>query len=143
MFKLPHNYAHFTCYQGNAQNPSSQASTVQEPRTSRCSRWIQKRQRKHIKLLTAGSQKKQGNLRKKASLKNDYAKAFDCIYHNKLWKILQEMGIPDHLFCLLRNLYAGQEETETRCRTTDCFQLGKGVHQGSILSPCLFNFYAE
>ena len=70
----------------------------------------------------------------------DYAKAFDCVYHNKLWKILKEMGIPDHLTCLLRNLYAGQEAT---VRTTDWFQIGKGVGQGCILSPCLFNLYAE
>ena len=63
--------------------------------------------------------------------------------HNKLWKI-QEMGIPDHLPCLLRNLYAGQEATvRIGCGTTDCFQIGKGVRQGCILSPCLFNFYAE
>ena len=74
----------------------------------------------------------------------DYAKAFDCVDHNKLWKILQEMGIPDHLTCLLRNLYAGQEATvRTRYGTVDWFQIGKGVHQGCILSPCLFNFYEE
>ena len=74
----------------------------------------------------------------------DYAKAFDCVDHNKLWKILQEMGIPDHLTCLLRNLYAGQEATvRTGHGTTDWFQIGKGVHQGCILSPCLCNFYAE
>ena len=69
---------------------------------------------------------------------------FDCVDHNKLWKILQEMGIPDHLTCLLRNLYAGQEATvRTRHGTTDWLQIGKGVHQGYILSPCLFNLYAE
>ena len=74
----------------------------------------------------------------------DYAKAFDCVDHNKLWKILKETGIPDHLICLLRNLYAGQEATvRTGHETTDCFQIGKGVRQGCILSPCLFNFYAE
>ena len=74
----------------------------------------------------------------------DYAKAFDCMDHNKLWKILKEMGIPDHLNCLLRNLYAGQEATvRTGHGTTDLFQIGKGVHQGCILSPCLFNLYAE
>ena len=74
----------------------------------------------------------------------DCAKAFDCVDHNKLWKILQEMGIPDHLTCLLRNLYSGQEATvRTRHRTTDWFQIRKGVCQGCILSPCLFNFYAE
>ena len=74
----------------------------------------------------------------------DYAKAFDCVDHNKLWKILQEMGIPDYLICLLRNLYAGQEATvRTGHRTTDWFQIGKGIRQGCILSPCLFKFYAE
>ena len=82
----------------------------------------------------------------------DYAKAFDCVDHSILWKILKEMGIPDHLTCLLRNLYAGQEANlyagqeatvRTACETADCFQIGKGVHQGCILSPCLFNFYAE
>ena len=74
----------------------------------------------------------------------DYAKAFDCVDHNKLWKILKEMGIPDHLTCLLRNLYAGQEATvRTRHGTTDRFKTGKRVRQGSILSPCLFNLYAE
>ena len=70
----------------------------------------------------------------------DYAKTFDCVDHNKLWKILKEMGIPDHLTCLLRNLYAGQEETvRTGLGTTDWCQIGKGVRQGCILSPCLFN----
>ena len=74
----------------------------------------------------------------------DYAKAFDCVDYNKLWKILKEMGIPEHLTCLLRNLYAGQEATvRTGHGTTDWFQIGKGVRQGCTLSPCLFNLYAE
>ena len=74
----------------------------------------------------------------------DYAKAFDCVDHNKLWKILKEMGIPDYLTCLLRNLYAGQEATvRTGHETTDWLQIRKGVHQGCILSPCFFNLYAE
>ena len=74
----------------------------------------------------------------------DYTKTFDCEDHNKLWKILQEMGIPDHLTCLLRNQYAGQEATvRTRYGTTDWLQTGKGVHQGCILSPCLFNLYIQ
>ena len=73
----------------------------------------------------------------------DYAKTFDCVDHNKLWKILQEMEIPDHLTCLLRNLYAGQEATVRTGHGTDWFQLGKGICQGCILLPCLFNFYAE
>ena len=74
----------------------------------------------------------------------DDAKAFDCVDHKKLWKILQEMGIPDHLTCLLRNLYAGLEAIiRSRHGTMDWFQFGKGAHQVSILSPCLFNLYAE
>ena len=74
----------------------------------------------------------------------DYSKAFDCADYNKLWKILKEMGIPDHLTCLLRNLYTGQEATvRTEHETTDWFQIRRGVCQGCILSPCLFNFYAD
>ena len=74
----------------------------------------------------------------------DYAKAFGCVDHDKLWEILKEMGVPDHLTCLRRNLYAGQEATvRSRHGTVDWFQIGKGVCQGCILSPCLFNLYAE
>ena len=74
----------------------------------------------------------------------DYAKTFDCVDHNKLWKILEEMGIPDHVTCLLRNLYSGQEATvRTAHGITDWFQIGKGLCQGCMLSPSLFNFYAE
>ena len=73
----------------------------------------------------------------------DYAKAFDSVDHNKLWEILQEMGIPDHMNCLLRNLYAGQEATVRTGHGTDQFQIGKGVHQGCILQSCYFNLYAE
>ena len=90
-----------------------------------------------------GSSKKNENTRKNIYF-IDYTKAFDYVDHNKLWKILREMGISDHLTCLLRNLYAGQEATvRTGHGTTDWFQIGKGVHQGCILSSCLFNFYAE
>ena len=74
----------------------------------------------------------------------DYTNTFNCVDHKKLWKILQEMGIPDHLTCLLRNLYAGQEATvRNRHWTVDWFQIGKGIHQGCILLPCFFNLYAE
>ena len=73
----------------------------------------------------------------------DYAKAFDCVDHNKLWKILKEMGIPDHLICLLRNLYVGQEATVRTGHGTDWFQTGKGIYQGCLLSSCLFNLYVE
>ena len=99
-----------------------------------------------IKLPTSiGSSKKQESSRKNIYLCFiDYAKAFDCVDCNKLWNILQKMGLSDHLTCLLRNLYAGQEATvRTGHGTTDWFQIGKGVRQGCILSPCLFNFYAD
>ena len=103
---------------------------------------LEKAEEPEIKLPTfAGSSKKQESSRKTSiSCFIDYAKAFDCMDHNKLWEILKEMGIPDHLTCLLRNLYAGQEATvRTGHGTTDQFQIGKGVRQGCILSPCLFN----
>ena len=93
---------------------------------------------------STGSQKKQEFQKNIYFCFIDYAKAFDHVDHNKLQNILQERGIPDHLTCLLRNLYAGQEATvRTGHGTTDWFQIGKGVRQGCILSPCLFNFYAE
>ena len=101
---------------------------------------LEKAEEPEIKLPTStGSLKKQENSRK-----NIYFCFIDCVDHNKLWKILQEMGIPDHLTCFLRNLYADQEATvRTGHDTTDWFQIGRGVHQGCILSPCLFNLYAE
>ena len=106
---------------------------------------LEKAEEPEIKLQTST-----GSLKEQEFQKNiyfcfiDYAKAFDCVDHIKLWEILQEMGLPDHLTCLLRNLYAGQEATViTGHGTTDWFQIGKGIHRGYILSPCLFNFYAE
>ena len=107
---------------------------------------LEKAEEPEIKLPTsAGSSKKQESSRKNIYFCFiDYAKAFDCLDHNKLWKILKEMGIPDHLICLLRNLYAGQEATvRTGHGTIDWFQIGKGVRQGCILSPCLLNLYAK
>ena len=100
---------------------------------------LEKAEEPEIKLPTSvGSLKKQKNSRNLYFCFIDYAKAFDYVEHNKLWKILKEMGIPDHLTCLLRNLYAGQEaRVRTGHGTTDCFQIGKGVHQGCILSPTL------
>ena len=94
---------------------------------------------------SAGSLKISKNSRKTStSALLIYAKVFDCVDYYKLWKILKEMGIPDHLTCLLRNLYAGQEATvRTGHGTTDWFQIGKGVRQGCMLSPCLYNLYAE
>ena len=106
---------------------------------------LEKAEEQEIKLPTSS-----GSLKKQEFQKNinfcfiDYAKAFDCVDHNKLWKTLHEMGIPDHLTCLLRNLYAGQEAiVRTGHGTTYWFQIGKGVRQGCILSSCLFNLYAE
>jgi len=106
---------------------------------------LEKAEEPEIKLPTsAGSWKNQEFQKHIDFCFIDYAKAFDCGDHNKLWKILQEMGIPDHLICLLRNLYAGQEAiVRTGHGMADWFQIGKGVCQGCILSPCLFNFYAE
>ena len=107
---------------------------------------LEKAEEPEIKLpRSAGSSKKQESSRKNIySCFIDYVKAFDCVDHNKLWKILKEMGIPDHLTCLLRNLYAGQEAiVKTGHGTTDWFQIGKGVRQGCILSPCLLYLYAE
>ena len=104
---------------------------------------LEKAEEPEIKLPTpVGSSKNQEFQKNIYFCFIDYVKAFDCLDHNKLWKILKEMGIPDHLTCLLRNLYAGQEATiRTGHGTTDWFQTGKGVHQGCILSPCLFNLY--
>ena len=105
---------------------------------------LEKAEEPEVKLpISAGSSKKQESFRKTFCL-IDYAKAFDCVDHNKLWKILKEMGIPDHLTCLLRNLYAGKEATvRTGHGTTDWFQIGKGVRQGCLLSLWFLNLYAE
>ena len=127
-------------------NSPSQASPIHEPWISRCSSWFWKGR---------GTRDQIANIcwiiKKASEFKEniyfcfiDYTKAFDYVDHNKLWKIPKEMGIPDHLTCLLRNLYAGQEATvRTGHGTTDWSQIGKGVRQGCILSSCLFNLYAE
>ena len=105
---------------------------------------LKKAEEPEIKLPTSAESWKKQESSEKHLFLLDYAKAFDCVDHNKLWKILKEMGISDHLTCLLRNLYAGQEATvRTEHGTTDWFQIGKGVHQGCILSPCLFNLYMQ
>ena len=106
---------------------------------------LEKAEEPEIKFPTfVGSSKKQESSRKITYCFTDYAKAFNCVGHRRLCKILQEMGIEDHLTCLLRNLYAGQEATvRTEHATTDWFQMGKGVRQGCILSSCLFNLFAE
>ena len=106
---------------------------------------LEKAEEPEIKLPNIlGSWKIQESSRKTSTSFIDYAKAFDCVDHYTLWKIQKETGITNHLICLLRNLYAGQKATiRTRYGKTDRFQIGKGVHQGCILSPCLFNYYAE
>ena len=120
----------FTCQQGHAQNPPSQASTVHVLRTSRCRSWIQKKQRNQISNFQHPfNHRKTRELKKKIQFCFiDYVRAFDCVYHNKLWKILKEMGVPDHLTCLWRNLYMGQEAiSRNRYGTTDGFKVGKRV----------------
>ena len=105
---------------------------------------LEKAEEPEIKLPTSAESLKKSREFQKNICVIDYNKAFSCVDHNKLWKILKEMGIPDHLTCLLRNLYSGQEATvRTGHGTTDWFQIGKGVRQGCILSPCLFNLHAE
>ena len=141
MFKLPYNCTHFTCQQGNAQNPSSQTSTVHELRTSRCTSCIQKTrgtrdQIADIHWIIEKAREFQKNI---YFCFSDYAKAFNQVDHNKLWKILQEIGIPDYPTCLLRNLYADQESTvRSGHGTMNWFKTGKAVRQGCILSPCLY-----
>ena len=125
-----------------------QLFSITEEQTVRASReqTLDSPKEPEIKFPTSvGSSKKQESSRKNISFSFiDYAKAFDSVDYKKLWKILQEMEIPDHLTCLLRNLYAGQEATvRTGNGTTDWFQIRKGVHQGCIPLPCLFNLYAE
>ena len=106
---------------------------------------LEKTEQPEIKLPTfIRSWRKQGNSRKKHLLLVDYDKAFDCVNHNKMWKILKEMGEPDHLTCLLRNLYAKQDAiARIRHGTTDCFIIGEGEQEGHVLSCCLFNLYTE
>ena len=146
MLKLPHNCINLTCQQSNAQNSPSQASTVCEPQIYRCSSWIQKRQRTQRSNcqhpLDHRKSKRIPEKQSTSALLTMPKPLTAQITTN--WKILQEMGIPDHLTCLLRNLHAGQEATVgTGHGTTDWFQIGKGVRQDCILSPCLFNLYAE
>ena len=145
MLKLPHNCSHLTCWQSNVQNSPSQASTVHEPWTSRCSNWIYKRQRSQRSTCQVHwiIEKPESSRKTSTSALLTMPKSLT-VDHYKLWKILKEMGIPDHLTCLLRNLYVNQEASvRTEHGTTDWFQIGKGICQGCILSPCLFNVCAE
>ena len=144
--KLSYNCTHLTGQQGHAQNPSSQASAACKLRTSRCTSWIQKRQRNQ----RSSCQHLLKHKKAREFQKNIYfcfidcAKGFGCVDHNNPWKILKEVRIPGHLTCVLRNLYAGQEATvRTRHEAIDWFKIEVGVCQGCILSSCLFNLYAE
>ena len=145
VFKLLHYCTYLTRQQCDAQRFPRQASTVCETRTSRCSIWISKGRGIRDQMpMSAGSLKKQEFQKNIYFFFINYAKAFDCVNHNQLWKILQEIGMRDHLTCLLRNLYVDQEATvRTGHRTTDWFQIRKGVYQGCKLLPCLFNLHAK
>ena len=146
MFKLPHNCTYLTRLQSNAQNSPSQASTVQRTMNFQMFKLdLEKAEEPEIKLPTSiGSSKKQESYRKISTSALLTTPKSLTMWITENWKILKEMGIPDHLTCLLRNLYANQKATvRTGHGTTDWFQIGKGVHQGCILSPCLFNIYAE
>ena len=144
MFKLQHNCTHLTCQQSNAQNSPRKASTVCELRTSRFSSWIQKRQRnQRLNCQHPLDHRKS----KRIPEKNiyfcfiQYAKAFDCVDHNKLWKILQEMGIPHHLTIVLRNMYAGQEATvRTGQGKMDQFKLGKEYVKAACCRSAYLNY---
>ena len=126
------------------KNSPSQASTVHEPWTSRCSLDLEKAEEPQIKLPTSVVKKAREFQKNIYFCFIDYVKAYNCMNHNKLWKILKAMGIPDHPTCLLRNMYAGQEAiVRSGHGTTNWFQIGTGVRQGCIFSPCLFNLYAE
>ena len=146
MFKLPQNCTHFTWQQGNGQKPTSQASTICETRTSRCTSQIQKRQRnpRSNSQYLLQHRKSTGIQENIYLCFNDYTKAFDHVDHNKLWKIIKEMGILDHFTCHLRNLYAGTEAiVRTVCGTMDWCTTGKGGCQSCVLSSYLFNLYGE
>ena len=142
MFKLPYNCTHLTHQQNNDHKSPSEVSTGREPKTSRCSSWIQKRQRNQ----RSNCQHHQIIEKAREFQKNicfciiDYVKAFDCVGHNKLQKILKEMGIPDHLTCLLRNLYAGQEATiRSRYGTIGWFKIGK-VLKAAYCHPAYLSY---
>ena len=146
MFKLLHNCTHLTHWQSNAQNSLSQASTLSECELPDVEARFRKGkgtrdQITNIHWIIEKARQFQKNIYFSFI---DYTKAFDCVEYNNLWTIHKVMGIPDHLTCLSRNLYAGQEATvRTGHGTTDWFQIGKGPCQGCKLSLCLFNLYAE
>ena len=143
MFKLSHDYIHLTCQQSNAQNSPSQASPVRELRTSRCSRWIWKMQRnQRSNCQHPLDHRKAREFQKNIFCFTDYTKAFDCVDHNKLENSSKDGNTrppdlpPEKPVCRSRRNRSGHG-------TMDWFKIGKGVHQGCIMSPCLFNLYAE
>ena len=141
MFKLPHNCTHFTCKILQARLQQYMNRELPDVRVGFRKGRGTRDQIANIRWIMEKAREFQKDI---YFCLMDYGKAFNCVDHNKLWEILQEMGIPDHLTCLLRNLYAGQEATvRTGHGTIDWFQSRKRVCQGYILSPCLFNFYAE
>ena len=143
MLKLPYNCTNFTCQQSNAQYFSRQALIDLETRTSRSTSWKGRGTRYQIANINWIIEKPKGFFKKKIYL-SEFASAFDSVDQKKLWKILKEMGLSDHLTHLLRNLYVGQDATErNRHGTMDQFKIEKGVLQSCILTPCLFNLYAE
>ena len=145
MFKIPHNCTQLTHQQSNAQNSPSQASTVHELGTSRCTSWIQKRPktRNQIANICWIIAKAKNSRRISMSPSLTTLKPLT-VWITTNWKILKKMLIPDHLTCFPRSLYADQEAiVRTGHGSTDWFKIGKGVRQGCVLSPCLFNLYAE
>ena len=144
MYKLPYNHTHFTCQEDFAQNPSSQASVIHEPRTFRCISWIQKRQRspRSDYQHTLDHRKRKGIPKKKKIYLCfiDYAKTFYYVDHNKQWNLLKEMGIPDHLTCLLRNLYTGQEATELDMEQWTGSKLGKEFVKSEDCYPAYLTY---
>ena len=145
MFKLPYNCTHLTHRKVSSKFSKLGFNSMWTENFKMFKLDLEQTEEPDIKLPSSiGSWKKQENSKKNNYCFNDYAKAFDCVDHNKQWKILKEMKIPDHLTYLLRNLCAGQEATvRSGHGTTDWFQIGKGVHQSCVLSPCLFNLYTE
>ena len=136
MFKLPHKCSQFTCWWGNAQNPQGRLQQYMNPELPDVHTGFRKGR---------GTRDQIANIHWIIEKAREFQKnSYFCLIDNKLWKILKEMGVPDHLTCLLKHLYAGQEAAvRTGYGTTDWFKIGKGECQGYILSPCLFNFYAE
>ena len=143
VFKLPYNSTHFTCQPGNAQNPSSQASKVHEPSTSRCISWIynKRRIRDQIANICWITEEKYGNSRKTPTSAPLTTLKFLTVWITTNWVILKKMGIPDHLTRLLRNVCRSTSNSQNWTWKNDWFKIGKGVCQHCILSPGLFNFY--